>query len=95
MIKQSLLKEIKGLELDELMLLSNYIMDVRSDKGRNTMSVGSEVYVVQKTKKTKGVIISIGTKFNCSKLLDKMPMMNPNKLKVIQFISRRTSIHTG
>ena len=52
MIKQSLLKEIKGLELDELMLLSNYIMDVRSDKGRNTMSVGSEVYVVQKTKRT-------------------------------------------
>ena len=62
MIKQSLLKEIKGLELDELMLLSNYIMDVRSDKGRNTMSVGSEVYVVQKTKRTKGVITKMNPK---------------------------------
>ena len=62
MIKQSLLKEIKGLELDELMLLSNYIMDVRSDKGRNTMSVGSEVYVVQKTKRTKGVITKMKVK---------------------------------
>ena len=37
----------------------------------------------------------MGTKFNCSKLLDKMPMINPNKLKVIQFISSRTSIQTG
>ena len=71
MIKQSLLKEIKGLELDELMLLSNYIMDVRSDKGRNTMSVGSEVYVVQKTKRTKGVI----TKMNPKKALVKMSGM--------------------
>ena len=71
MIKQSLLKEIKGLELDELMLLSNYIMDVRSDKGRNTMSVGSEVYVVQKTKRTKGVI----TKMNPKKALGKMSGM--------------------
>ena len=71
MIKQSLLKEIKGLELDELMLLSNYIMDVRSDKGRNTMSVGSEVYVVQKTKRTKGVI----TKMNPKKAFVKMSFM--------------------
>ena len=71
MIKQSLLKEFKGLELDELMLLSNYIMDVRSDKGRNTMSVGSEVYVVQKTKRTKGVI----TKMNPKKALVKMSGM--------------------
>ena len=71
MIKQSLLKEIKGLELDELMLLSNYIMDVRSDKGRNTMSVGSEVYVVQKTKRTKGVI----TKMHPKKALVKMSGM--------------------
>ena len=68
MIKQSQLKEIKGLELDELMLLSNYITDIRSTKGRNTMSVGSKVYVVQKTKKTEGVI----TKMNPKKALVKM-----------------------
>ena len=68
MIKQSLLKEIKGLELDELMLLSNYIMDVRSDKGRNTMSVGSEVYVVQKTKRTKGVITKMNPKKDLVKI---------------------------
>ena len=71
MIKQSLLKEIGKLGLDELMLLQQYIMDTRVDKGRNTMSVGSKVYVVQKTKKTKGVI----TKINPKKALVKMSGM--------------------
>jgi len=71
MIKQSLLKEIKGLELDELMLLQQYITDTRADKGRNTMSVGSKVYVVQKTKKTAGVI----TKMNPKKALVEMSGM--------------------
>ena len=71
MIKQSLLKEIGKLELDELMLLQQYIMDTRVDKGRTTMSVGSKVYVVQKTKRTKGVI----TKMNPKKALVKMSGM--------------------
>ena len=69
MIKQSLLKEISNLQLDELMLLQQYITDTRASKGRNTMSVGSKVYVVQKTKKTAGVI----TKMNPKKALVKMP----------------------
>ena len=71
MIKQSLLKEIKGLELDELMLLQQYITDTRADKGRTTMSVGSKVWVVQKTKKTEGVI----TKMNPKKAVVKMSGM--------------------
>tara|TARA_E500000178_G_scaffold345075_1_gene394370 strand:- start:394 stop:645 length:252 start_codon:yes stop_codon:yes gene_type:complete len=71
MIKQSLLKEIKGLELDELMLLQQYITDTRADKGRMTMSVGSKVWVVQKTKKTEGVI----TKMNPKKAVVKMSGM--------------------
>ena len=71
MIKQSLLKEISNLQLDELMLLQQYITDTRVDKGRNTMSVGSKVWVVQKTKKTEGVI----TKMNPKKALVKMSGM--------------------
>jgi|TARA_R100001463_G_scaffold98782_3_gene153284 hypothetical protein len=68
MIKQSLLKEISNLKLDELMLLQQYITDTRASKGRNTMSVGSKVWVVQKTKRTEGVI----TKMNPKKALVKM-----------------------
>ena len=71
MIKQSLLKEISKLQLDELMLLQQYITDTRADKGRSTMSGGSKVYVVQKTKRTKGVI----TKMNPKKALVKMSGM--------------------
>ena len=47
MIKQSLLKEIGKLELDEMILLQQYILDKRAEKGRKTMSVGSKVWVVE------------------------------------------------
>jgi hypothetical protein len=68
MIKQSLLKEIGKLELDEMILLQQYILDKRAEKGRGIMSVGSKVWVVQKTKKTAGVI----TKMNPKKALVNM-----------------------
>jgi len=71
MIKQSLLKQIGKLDLTELTLLQQYITDTRVDKGRTTMSVGSKVWVVQKTKKTEGVI----TKMNPKKALVKMSGM--------------------
>ena len=71
MIKQSLLKEIGKLDLTELTLLQQYITDTRADKGRTTMSVGSKVWVVQKTKKTEGVI----TKMNPKKAVVKMSGM--------------------
>jgi len=71
MIKQSLLKQIGKLDLTELTLLQQYITDTRADKGRNTMSVGSKVWVVQKTKRTEGVI----TKMNPKKAVVKMSGM--------------------
>ena len=71
MIRQSLLKEIGKLDLTELTLLQQYITDTRADKGRNTMSVGSKVWVVQKTKRTEGVI----TKMNPKKAVVKMSGM--------------------
>ena len=71
MIKQSLLKQIGKLDLTELTLLQQYITDTRADTGRTTMSGGSKVWVVQKTKKTEGVI----TKMNPKKALVKMSGM--------------------
>ena len=69
MLKQSLLKEINSIDnLEDLMFLNKFVMDTRSNLGKNTLSVGSKVWVVQKTKKTEGVI----TKMNIKKALVEM-----------------------
>ena len=69
MLKQSLLKEISSIDnLEDLMFLNKFVMDTRSTLGKNTLSVGSKVWVVQKTKKTEGVI----TKMNIKKALVEM-----------------------
>ena len=69
MLKQSLLKEISSIDsLEDLMFLNKFVMDTRSNLGKNTLSVGSKVWVVQKTKKTEGVI----TKMNIKKALVEM-----------------------
>ena len=51
--------------LSDLNELSAFINDCKVMLGRATLSVGDEVYVVQKTKKTAGVI----TKMNIKKAL--------------------------
>ena len=49
MLKQSLLKEISSIDnLEDLMFLNKFVMDTRSNLGKNTLSVGSKVWVVQK-----------------------------------------------
>ena len=63
MLKQSLLKEISSIDnLEDLMFLNKFVMDTRSNLGRNTLSVGSKVWVVQKTKRTEGVITKMKVK---------------------------------
>jgi len=69
MLKQSLLKEISSItNLNDLMELNKFVMTTRSNLGRTTLSVGSKVWVVQKTKKTEGVI----TKMKIKKALVEM-----------------------
>ena len=63
MLKQSLLKEISSIDnLEDLMFLNKFVMDTRSNLGRSTLSVGSKVWVVQKTKRTEGVITKMKVK---------------------------------
>ena len=45
--------------LSDLNELSSFINDCKVMLGRATLSVGDEVYVVQKTKKTPGTIVKV------------------------------------
>mgnify|MGYP003313242454 FL=1 len=56
---------IQQLNLTELNELSSFISDVKVMNAKASLSVGQKVFVVQKTKKTPGVI----TKINQSKCL--------------------------
>ena len=69
MLKQSLLKEISSIDnLEDLMVLGDFVMKTRNSLGKNTLMNGDTVWVVQKTKRTPGVI----TKMNRKKALVEM-----------------------
>ena len=57
--------EIQKMNLAQLNELSEFIFDMKVMVGKATLSVGQKVFVVQKTKKTPGVI----TKINQTKCL--------------------------
>ena len=57
--------EIQKMNLAELNELSSFISDMKVIVGKASLSVGQKVFVVQKTKKTPGVI----TKINQTKCL--------------------------
>ena len=58
--------EIRKLSsLSELNELSSFISDCKTMLGKSSLSVGSDVFVVQKTKRTPGVI----TKMNIKKAI--------------------------
>ena len=62
----NLKNEIRKLDnLSELNELSAFINDCKTMLGKSALSVGSNVFVVQKTKKTPGVI----TKMNIKKAI--------------------------
>ena len=63
MLKQSLLNQISSIDsLEDLMYLNDFVMNTREKLGRNTLNVGSKVWVVQKTKRTEGVITKMKVK---------------------------------
>ena len=58
---------------------------------------GGNISIVQKLppRNTSGVIINIGTIFNCSKLSETIPIMNPSKLNVTQVKNKKKIIKNG
>ena len=55
----SMKKEIMAMSLSDLNALSDFISEVKVLNGKATLKVGMKVFVVQKTKKTPGVITKI------------------------------------
>ena len=60
--------QLMGLTVSELTQAQNMIHEIKSMKAKAALSVGANVFVVQKTKKTPGVI----EKINKTKALVKM-----------------------
>ena len=73
MTKSTLKNNIRSIDcLDTLNELSSLINDCKTMLGRTTLSEGSQVWVVQKTKRTPGVI----TKMNRTKAVVDMNGMS-------------------
>ena len=51
--------QLMGLTISELTQVQNLIQEVKTMKAKASLSVGANVFVVQKTKKTPGVIEKI------------------------------------
>ena len=61
-----IMNEIRKIDnLADLMTLTSFISDCKTMLGKSSLSVGSDVFVVQKTKRTPGVI----TKMNIKKAI--------------------------
>ena len=54
--------QLMGLSLSELTQVQNLIQEVKTMKAKSVLTVGANVFVVQKTKKTPGVIEKINQK---------------------------------
>ena len=52
-------KKLSTLSVEDLNITKDYISDLIKVKVKSSLKVGSEVYIVQKTKKTPGVIKKI------------------------------------
>ena len=54
--------QLMGLTMSELTQVQNMIQEIKTIKAKSVLSVGANVFVVQKTKKTPGVIEKINQK---------------------------------
>ena len=52
-------KQLSSLNVEDLNITKDYIIDLIEAKIKSTLKVGSKVNIVQKTKKTPGVITKI------------------------------------
>ena len=52
-------KQLSSLSIEDLNITKDYIKDLSEVKIKSTLKVGSKVNIVQKTKKTPGVITKI------------------------------------
>ena len=60
--------QLMGLTISELTQVQNMIQEIKTMKAKSALSVGANVFVVQKTKKTPGVV----EKINQTRALVKM-----------------------
>ena len=51
--------QLMGLTISELTQVQSMIQDIKTMKAKSALTVGADVFVVQKTKKTPGVIEKI------------------------------------
>ena len=51
--------QLMGLTISELTQVQNMIQEIKTMKAKSVLSVGANVFVVQKTKKTPGVVEKI------------------------------------
>ena len=58
-MKESIKKEIIGMDLSELNGLVDFIRDVQVMNAKSSLQEGQQVYVVQKTKRELGTLIKI------------------------------------
>jgi len=58
-MKESIRKEIMGMNLSELNNLTEFVRDVQVMTAKSTLKVGMDVYIVQKTKRELGTLIKI------------------------------------
>tara|TARA_B100001063_G_scaffold236248_1_gene255791 strand:+ start:308 stop:571 length:264 start_codon:yes stop_codon:yes gene_type:complete len=61
-MKESIKKEIIGMDLSELNGLIDFIRDVQVMNAKSSLKEGQKVYVVQKTKKELGTLLKIKQK---------------------------------
>ncbi len=61
-MKDTIRKEIMGMNLSELNSLIDFIRDVQVMNAKSSLKVGQKVYVVQKTKRELGTLIKIKQK---------------------------------
>ena len=54
--------QLMGLTISELTQVQNMIQEIKTMKAKSALSVGANVFIVQKTKKTPGVIEKINQK---------------------------------
>ncbi len=61
-MKDTMRKEIMGMNLSELNSLIDFIRDVQVMNAKSSLKEGQKVYVVQKTKKELGTLLKIKQK---------------------------------